>query len=131
MKSGRIEREAAGGGSPWICYRLAGPRSSFVEWGDGSVRLYRQFGQSLDKEALGEALEAAFYAAAPRLTTQTVLVSGGVHGSLSKAPPDLAEQVLGIVVRHFDDALSRLAQQVAMEQRASAPVAAGFPWAAA
>lgn len=130
MKARTVVREAPDGGAPWIEYRLAGQRSSFVRWHEGSVLRYREFAQCLDKESLAEALHAAFQAATPRLTRRAEMVYGGVGGALVNAPPDLVEEVLAIVVRHYDEALGRLARLLAMGERATVPVSGGT-WSAA
>jgi hypothetical protein len=90
-------------------------KTSHVHWGDGSMQHYHEFSSALADEELGRELREIFQRHVRKgtiKTNRTVLGYGSVHGCITYAPHEVAEEIKETVLRHFNRALKIVATRI-------------------
>ena len=94
-------------GKPWLTIKR-NPKWSHVEWGDGTLFKYPEFGAVVRHSSLEGGLTRLFNENCSGLSSRSVLARGGVHGAFVYCPSVLAETVFNEVREVFAEVLRTL-----------------------
>jgi hypothetical protein len=100
------ESNVPGKGIPWL-YVVRNPKTMHIHWSDGTLWDYNQFSTAIGESLMTEVVDA-WKQRRNEQKPRAELSCGGVCGSVVFVTHALGEEILAIVIRHFETALRKI-----------------------